>query len=516
MKRERVTDEEFNVISGNNGLSLYLDNLQTGRQATPHSWLYERESADTTLKRWIPLMKKGNSRSPYSEAFNMFDLAQVKKFGPQGGVPPFDSKEVADVIEPLYSPTEFDSPDALSQWWEKADEFGRMVFRNIRRQTPLPLNLVIDDMRIRDSLNTNSGFPYFTRRSKVKELEVQNAVAGRAYDYPAIILFRQYYGKLRPVWMFPMAQNLTEMSFQQPIQKALQESPLDWVRQYLQPWAGYEHVKAELTSQWHGQWILGGDTTKMDAHMRPAQLELVYRVTRWLFQEKYWADLRRSIMHISDIPLLISDRYKLVGLHGLASGSAWTQITETVLQLLMAYNAGAIGQGIGDDFYWTSINWTADELVDYLGKFGLPANAEKQSEGNDELTFLQRMNRQGFFSRDDARVLGAYYPTIRALNSMLQPEKFHKPSEWNSDMFCVRNYTILENTVDDPCFDEFVTFVAHGHKDMIPFAKKEASKLNAIQKLARKVPGLFPSYNQEKLDKPLSAFSSIQFVKSHL
>lgn len=515
MRKTELTREARMIISENNGLRLYLENLQTGRQSTPHSWLYEKEDAQHTLERWIPLMEKGNSKSPFAKEFNIFDSAQIEKFGPQGAVPPIDSKEVWDVIDPLYSPTEYDSPSALSQWIDVADKFGQSVFRQIRRATPLPYFSVIDDMKVRDSLNTNSGFPRFVRRNKVRDMEVKDAEAGKAYDYPAIILFRFYYGKLRPVWMFPMSLNLVEFSFQQPIQKALQNSPLDWVRQYLTPWAGYEHVKKTLTAQWHGEWIIGGDTTKMDAHMRPAQLNLVYHVVKWLFQEKYWDDLYRSLMWITEIPLLISDKYQLEGVHGLASGSGWTQLSETVLQMLMAFNAGVTGQGIGDDFYWMS-DANADELVRYLGSFGLPANPAKQSIAKDSLTFLQRMNHQGFFSRDDARILGAYYPTIRALGSMLLPEKFHKPKDWNSDMFCTRNYTILENTVDDPCFDEFATFVARGHKDMIPFAKKSASELNAIQKEARRVPGLFPSYNQEKLDRPLGAFTSIQFVKEHL
>lgn len=475
MQKVQISREFQKIIEDNNGLRLYLENLQTGRQMTPHSWLYEHETAEQTLQRWIPLMKKGNSKSPFAEEFNIFDSAQIEKFGPQGGVPPFDSKEVWDVIEPLYSPTEYDSSDALDYWTDKANEFGQIVFRQTRRATPRPFDLVIDDMRIRDSLNTNSGFPRFTRRNRVRKQEVQDAVAGRAYDYPAIILFRYYYGKLRPVWMFPMATNLCEFSFQQPIQEELQNSPLDWVRQYLTPWAGYEYVKQVLTNQWHGQWILGGDTTKMDAHMRPAQLSLVFHVVKWLFQERYWDDLYQSIMWITRIPLLISDKYQLEGIHGLASGSGWTQLSETVLQLLMAYNAGVTGQGIGDDFYWIS-DATPDEIVEYLGKFGLPANPQKQSSGKQSLTFLQRMNHQLFFSRDNDTVLGAYYPTIRALGSMLQPEKFHKPSEWNSDMFCVRNYTILENTVDDPCFDEFATFVTHGHRDMIPFANKPVTR----------------------------------------
>lgn len=515
MERVEVKRSISAMISRNNGLNLYLQNLQSGRDMTPHSWLYERESSVDTLNRWIPLMKKGNAKSPFSRLFNEFDLAQIEKFGPQGGVPPFNSKEVTSVIEPLFVPTVYDDTDALSDWFDKANQFGKTVFRQIRRSTPLSYELVLEDMRDRESLGTNSGFPRFTTRNKVIASEIQDAVAGRAYDYPAIILFRYYYGKLRPVWMFPMSLNLIEFSFQQQIQKALQESPLEWVRNYLTPWAGYDFVKQTLTKQWHGQQVDGGDTTKMDAHMRPAQVTLTFHIVKWLFQEKYWGALQRSMLHINSIPLLISKTHQLEGIHGLASGSGWTQLVETVLQLFMAWNIGVNGQGIGDDFYWLS-TMSADELVKYLEKFGLPANSSKQSVSKESLTFLQRLNHQSFFSRDDARILGAYYPTIRALGSLLMPERFHRPKDWNSDMFCTRNYVILENCVDDPCFDEFVTFVVRGHKDMIPFAKKKSSQLDAIQRQARRVPGLFPSYNQEKKDKPLSSFTSIQFVKKNL
>jgi hypothetical protein len=413
----------------------------------------------------------------------------------------------------LYSPTEFDDPNALSHLFEDAERFGKEVFGSSAfRQRPLTLSSVVDDMRARDTLSTNSGFPRFTRRQRVQQQEVQDAETGKAYDYPAIILFRHYYGKLRPVWMFPMSTNLIEMRFQQAIQARLKQSPLHWVREYLSPWEGFDRVKQVLTEQWKGQQVDGGDTTKMDAHMRRAQITLVFHIVKILFQKQYWEELYRSLIHICEIPLLISETQQIEGIHGLASGSAWTQITETVLQLFMCWKLKSSGQGIGDDFYWFS-QMQADELVNYLGEFGLPANPAKQGISSTELGFLQRLFRRGFFSRDDSQVLGAYYPTIRALNSMINPEKFHKPSKWNSNMFCIRNYMILENCIDDPCFPEFLKFVVRGHRDMIPFAKKSARELDDIQNVARQVPGLSPSYNQEKLGKPLSSFTSIKMAR---
>lgn len=512
MKSEPLNSTLLSYVMENDSMSSYLDNLSRGRAATPRSWLFEGKEATTILQQWIPKMRSANASSPFAKEFDQFDLKQVEKFGPQGAVPPISSKECQEVIEPLYSPTRYNDEWALSAFIRDAKKFAMEAFgTRLQTQRPMSFKHVVDDMRVRDTLTTNSGFPRFTRRSTVHNLEVQDAISGKAYDYPAIILFRQYNGKLRPVWMFPMSINLIENSYVQLIMQRLVASPTRWIREYVSPWAGYEDVKATLTEQWHGQ-IDGGDTTKMDAHMRPAQIRLVFEIVKWLFQKNYWDQLYKSLMHICHIPLLYSKTRAYVGVHGLASGSGWTQLSETVLQMFMAWELKVHGQGIGDDFYWlTDLN--ADQLVDWLGKFGLPANPEKQTVSKEHLTFLQRMNQKGFFSRESDKVLGAYYPTIRGLNSMLQPEKFHKPKDWNSDMFCIRNYMILENCVDDPCFDEFLNFVVHGHRDMIPFAKKSASELNQIQEKARLVPGLNPSYNQEKREKPLSSFVSIQLAK---
>lgn len=515
MKSEPVSSTTLQLIKCNNSLSSYLHNLSRGRLATPRSWLYESEKAESVLQRWIPIMKSANNKSKFGDEFDQFDLKQVEKFGPQGAVPPIDSDACKEVIEPLFSPTKYDDEQALQHLWHDAKRFAEEAF-GVRLLTKRPKSFkrVVDDMRARDTLTTNSGFPRFTRRDSVKGDEIQDASSGLAYEYPAIILFRQYNGKLRPVWMFPMSANLIEFSFAQVIQEELQSSKTcKWIRDYLSPWRGFEYVKETLTAAWpHPAEIVGGDTTKMDAHMRPAQIRLVFEIVKWLFQREYWPKLYQSLMHICEIPLLYSTEKQYCGVHGLASGSGWTQLTETVLQLFMAWRRGVTGQGIGDDFYWLA-DMDAKEVVDYLGQYGLPANPTKQSVGTETLTFLQRYFRQGFVSREAGGVFGAYYPTIRALNSLLQPEKFHKPKDWSSDMFCIRNYMILENCVDDPCFEEFCKFVAHGHKDMITFAKKSDTELSRIQKKSRLVPGLNPSFNQEKREKPLSSFASIRFVK---
>lgn len=512
MKIIELTEHEKEVVEQNTSLSSYLAGLNRGRPATPHSWLYENESADTTLQRWLSKLKTANESSRFGKEFTQFDLKQVEKFGPQGEIPPVHSKECMEVIEPLFSPELGDNELALQKYFLQTKAFARAVF-GPRLMTKIPLSFehVVDDMRERDTLNTKSGWPRNAVRSTVQAESIEDARSGVAYTYPAIALFRHYNGKLRPVWMTPMSMNLIEFSFANVIQDALRASPAEWVRQHLSPWEGYEDVKSTLTKQWRGQTIVGGDTTKMDAHMRPAQLRLFYELVKWLFQRDQWDSLYRSIMHVTDIPLVISATEKIVGTHGLASGSGWTQLSETVLVMFLAWLMGADGQGIGDDFYVLK-DLTADEIVKWLWLFLLPANPSKQTVSKFYLDFLQRRNRLGFFSRDNPSILGGYYPTIRALNSSLWPERFHKPELWSSDMFCVRQYMILENTVDDPCFPVFLPFVVHGQKDLIAFAKQKAGAIDAAWRKSKMLPGLNPSYNQEKREKPLSSFTAIRWA----
>jgi hypothetical protein len=517
MKIVSLNREERDKVLANPSLYHYLRQLEKGRKATPRGWLYEDKDPSWIVAQVQKIIQTGNSSSPFREYFNQIEAEQWLKFGPQGEVPPVMSAEAMEVLEPLYEPSKFDDEYALRKYFKYAKDFAKFLFgTNLYRANPKSFDAVIDDMTARDTLSSNSGAWLFTRRSLVLKEEIEYAQTGKL-DKPAIILFRQYHGKLRPVWMYPMSSNLLEFSFSQVIQDAMRSSPTLQVREHLSPWEGYEDVKKTLTKQWKlGSTIVGGDTTKMDAHMRRAQIRLDYEIVKHLFQKKHWKSLYAVMMQVTDIDLLVGPTKKVVGYHGLASGSGWTQLTETILILFLAWLKGVKkSQGIGDDFYFLA-DISADTIVQWLSELGLPANVVKQTVSKTILKFLQRSNVQGFFSREDKNVLGGYYPIARATESLVWPEKFHSPKLWNSDMDNVRKYMILENCVDDPAFEQFTAFVARGQKDMVTFAKKSASELARIMKKARLLPGLNPSYNQEKREKPLASFESIKYVREHM
>lgn len=509
MKVSKMSSAYRQVVESNNGMRQYLRALEKGRKATPHSWLYEGEASEVTLKRWMRILSKLENGSDVEKKIFAFDCKQIEKFGPQGEIPPIDEAIKVESFQEQYELTNTEVP--------RLRDLQQVL--GLRKHS---LNLrafesVVDDMQSRDTLTTNSGWDQFTRRSTVKDLSIRQAEDGQAETFPAIILFRKYNGKLRVVWMYPMSANLLEYQVTQPLQDLITKST-----QYVTPWKGFEDVKRRFTELWAAHpYAFGGDTTAMDAHMQKPQLSAVSDATASLFQNP--TQLRDTILHVAEIDMVVGTNSIIENQeHGIASGSGWTQLSETIFQILvfdsylLAHGiSGSVedGMGIGDDYVWFFDEQPdSEEIVKFWMKYGLPGKEEKQSNESDSCTFLQRLFIKGYMSRDDKQILGGIYPTIRALNSLLNPEKFHNPKDWNSDMFCARTYMILENVVDHPLFEEFVSFVVKGQKDLLPFAKKSARELDSIQRKARLIPGLNPSYNTEKRNKPLSTFSSIKYA----
>lgn len=555
MKTTPLNPQELETIASNPGLSRYVRQLEEGRPATPHSWLYESQDSQETLNAWLEVLSSVRDLKGIGETVYQFDLKQVEKFGPQGKVPPVE--EGLETLADSYATEKFEDNANVGVPEKAFYDFAKELFGSrVKRERPLRFESVIDDMRERDTLETNSGWPLFSRRRKpdIVAASIADATSEKCYEYPAILLFRSYNGKLRPVWMYPMSMNLVEFSFTMKIQDVLRRRNLA----YITPWDGFEAVEQQFTKDWiERPYAISGDTTKMDAHFRWTQMSIVFNIVKYLFQEQYWDSLQRCMKHVNEIEVVVGPNAKLTGSHGIASGSGWTQLSETIFQMWMCWNCShsttavqtaapllafpdlKYGMGIGDDFIWFIPKEQADLVADmpdvakamtamYLENgFGLPANPSKQEVGSEEGYFLQRLFLTQWSNFDspvfdylqaaDPNANFYYlgiYPTIRALNSMLNPEKFYDPEKWSSDMFCTRIFMILENTVGHPLFKEFCAFVAKGQKDIIPFAKKTRPELDAITDEARSLPGLTPTYNQRMREKSLADFVSIQYVST--
>lgn len=555
MKVSKLTPSQRDTVDNNSGLKRYLESLLKGKAFTPRSWLYEDKQPDDILALWKKQLSILETGSIYDRRVFQFDISQEAKWGPQGGVAPIS--DLMDIINEGYQqaasprPRAFDSPE-----WKFAKQMVRSeLLRHAKNLRPASYKHVVDDMRARDTLESNSGWPLFTRRSKpeVKQAAITDAENGNWKNYPAIALFRNYNQKTRLVWMFPMAANLVEGSFFQPLQSALMKASSYPIHE-LDPWVGFEACRRAMTRVYDmGQVAMASDFTSTDAHFTIHSSMEVYDVIKDCFQSQYRDMLRESIEHMHTIPLIIGPDSVIEGTHGVSSGSNWTNFIETIFDMILgqyvatmmpsiAYmqqkvkpDGTRIVEGvdpeyvefpeecfshpyvlycIGDDIAWHA--WAYDprfsEFLEGYGRdVGQVIRADKTTNERDYVKSLQRLFQRGY-RRPDGELRGVY-STIRALKSSVFPERFHDPRKWSSDMFCVRQFMILENCVDHPLFEEFVSFVVKGNEHLIPFAKGRDSQLDAALRESKLLPGLNPTYNQERRDTSLGAFESIKLAR---
>lgn len=517
----KLTASELETVASNNGLSRYLTSLSRGRPFTPRSWLYEEVEPDNVLQQWKNVLDTLWSGNQFEKNVYLFDTVQIAKWGAQGGVEPLDELEselTKSFLKPI--PLEIEN-DSL---WTLAKTIVTRRYTDLtglKRLRPRSYRHVIENMSLRDTLASNSGWPLFARRKKqvVIEASIADALSGKWKEYPAIVLFRNYNQKTRAVWMYPFSTNLVEGSFTQPLQEALIASG----REFNAPWHGFNSVRAVISRHYSANRTLAAsDFSETDAHFTiDATLE-VFDVIHWCFQANYWKALSESMVNINKIPLVIGPDSKLIGYHGVSSGSNWTSIIETIFDEVLAeyysllYTESYIGTyGVGDDTAWSGDKFDecfSSQLAEVGKRAGQEIKQEKTTNHPDFVVSLQRLFQRGYNVSDSDLLVRGVYPTIRALKSAVYPEKYHDPKSWNADLFCTRTYMILENCVDHPLFEQFVKFVVRGNRHLIPFAKKSKQELDKILRKSRALSAFNPTYNQEKLGSSLSNFESIKFA----
>lgn len=530
MKETKLQSEMLDVISNNNGLKMYLSGLSTGREATPRSNLYNLEGKTEVLKpneirdRWLQKLSVLADGTNFEENVFQFDSDQLQKWGPQGKIAPMDDL-LEEIVLPTFSGGSKTPGFQTDEWaWAK-----RQVVRNLHRSgckglSPVPYSRVVDDMRARDTLESNSGWPLFTRRNKPEVItqSIKAAENGQWKTYPAIALFRNYNLKTRLVWMFPMSANLVEGSFFQPLQNILlSDGRTKFSKQFIAPWYGFERVRKLVTTRYQlGNCWSASDFSSTDEHFKLAATMEVFDVLKECFQPRFRDALRESLTYMHEIPLIISSTEMITGEHGVSSGSNWTNFVETIFDWILYYymwieddNVIDEGYAIGDDMAWCLQAYNesfAQELESLALTVGQVVKAEKTTNYPDKVKSLQRLFQRDYFRPDGQ--LRAVYSTVRALKSLVYPERFHKPEEWSKDMEAVRAFMILENCVDHPLFEEFCEFVAQGDPNLITVAKLSARKQNSLLRKSKSIRGLTSTYNQEKRDQSLSTFASVKFL----
>jgi hypothetical protein len=385
--------------------------------------------------------------------------------------------------------------------------------------------------------NTNSGYPHFTKRWRVRPEAVKMAkgikplLADRLL--PAILGWRgqslgldqELSSKQRTVWMYSYPVNIQEMRFFRPMQAWL----LKWLSG-LSAWRTPEHVdkavhEAINFAQRMGTVIISTDFSSYDQSLGYAHTLLAYQLMGSLFQKGYTGEIDMLWEYMHSVPLIISSDRMWKGDHGVSSGSVFTNLVDTIVHMAAASwavsEAGArlstnLSQFQGDDGLLVTFDSAPiEKITEAYAELGIEANYEKQFLGLSDALFLQR-----YYTKDwsDGRV--GIYPTYRALNSLLGQERFYDADKWDARMVVLRAIMILENTKHHPAYLDFVRFVADG--DSLRLGANYPGGIDALLfsgdviQRANDIAGFIPSYNQEKRIGGIVNFRTYHTIKGEL
>jgi hypothetical protein len=233
------------------------------------------------------------------------------------------------------------------------------------------------------------------------------------------------------------------------------------------------------------------------------------------------------------IPLVLSDEEMLVGAHGVASGSEETNLIETIGGALQGNYESFLTEGdiaglygIGDDeCHIVKASVEPEDFISFVSGVGAEINqeikAEKVTADFDYVKSLQRLMQRGYYVPGENSLVRAVYPTVRALKSIVYPERYHKKAtdeEGNLDPydkydFCSRVYQILENTCDHPMFYDFVAYVISGNEDLVKFAMMDSADIDHYYERSKRLSGLTDTYNIEYADRQMHQFLSIEAAR---
>lgn len=332
--------------------------------------------------------------------------------------------------------------------------------------------------------STNSGSPYFTKRSSAvlstipcdvrmtwgedNLTEVEQIFHNDEYwNACAILGWRGQEGgpseddvKQRVVFMFPMAVNVLELSVYQPLIAGVQQHNL--IPAYVSMDAVDLGITKLFDTKSSDDLVVCTDFSKFDQHFGEHLIDAAgYTISELVDFNYDWLQVVYPIKY--EIPLCLQPDIMIYGPHGMGSGSGGTNFDETLAHRCLQYEA-ALGNGrqlnihsqcLGDDGILSYPGINIDDVVNSYTSHGLDMNIDKQYASTEDCTYLRRWHSQKY--RVNGVCVGVY-STYRALNRLARQERFYDADKWNKELVTLRYLSIIENCKFHPLFKEFVEF----------------------------------------------------------
>lgn len=324
--------------------------------------------------------------------------------------------------------------------------------------------------------------------------------------------------------MFPFAVSIAELQCYQPLIEQMQYHGL------VAPWISSEAVDANITRMFDSKnpkdLVICTDFSKFDQHFNQDMANgASYIISKLLASNSFTREWLSEVFPIKyHIPLLLDANQLMVGLHGMASGSGGTNFDETMAHRALQYEAAQSANSklninsmcLGDDGVLTYPGIDVEHVMQTYTSHGQEMNAAKQYVSTHDCIFLRKWHDTNY--RVNGICVGVY-PTMRAINSLCEQERYYDPEVWSKEMVALRQLSIIENCKYHPLFEEFVQFCMKG--DRYRLGLDIPGFLDNIAKLAKESTDLMPDFLgytrslQGEADRGISEWRVVKYLKAY-
>lgn len=429
-------------------LSIIISRLKSGDESVLITPVGKRVGPDELFASWTRVFDANVSKM--NDVLIGIEKSQMEKFGPRSIAKPLSEIE----SEALST---FDMPNV------NCDHLDRKPLSSSDKGIirPASLNTAFDNLR----KDTNSGLPYLRKTGLIIDDLKGNLLREYDEDYPAVPFVRtQEQGRTRIVNGFPKSDIVIESTYFIPLFNYYRKQPC------FSAMIGPSAVSSNITrliseSVRLGLPCVSGDISRFDFSFGTDLQNAVFDEFGYLVQDGYQSGLNEIAYRFGNKPLIIGDNI-CYGPHGIPSGSQFTNLVGSVGNRKVCDLPTELTQFLGDDF--AAVTGKPEDLFDKYSSCGLELNREKTVIANGYFLYLQNLFHPDYM--EDGEIKGVY-PTYRALNRLIYPERFSDFESFDLDgksYFAIRSLSILENCRYHPLFEKFVTWWLKYEKYAIP------------------------------------------------
>lgn len=429
-------------------LSIILSRLVRGNEEVLVTPVGERVGPHELFEAWSKIYYANANK--VNSVLNEIEENQKEKFGPRSRALPWD--QIKDTFFNGYSSSDhpcehlrIDPPSSLDKG----------VIR------PMSVDNVVKRLK----LSTNSGLPMLSKKGTVLSDTLSNLESEYEFNWPMVPFIRtQEDYKTRLVKGMPLSDIIYEAKYFYPLFEYYRHLPCYAAMN------GPEEVNKAMTkliseSVRLGHSCVSGDISNFDDSFGIPLQSKCFGEMAYLIQQGYHDEFDEIAYRFGHKDMVVPDNV-ISGPHGIPSGSQFTNLVGSIGNRKVCDLPLELTQFLGDDFAAVAPN--PDDLFSKYNSCGLDLNKDKTVVSDSYFVYLQNLFHPDYMR--DGEIKGVY-PTFRALNRLIYPERFsefHKFGLDGKSYFAIRSLSILENCKYHPLFEDFVKFWLRYEKYAVP------------------------------------------------